>query len=147
MSNLYYVGFYMLDEHQKDYIKNSTNPQKDIFKAFFATTKITEYNYLINEIIIMDKEWMGEIRIGDVIEDCGSGSMLYYKIFRDDKKIYSNGIENLYIIKKNDFKCFYDWSICTLIDRLYEKVMNYDKLIGDNPYSEIHEALIKYYNS
>ena len=40
MSNFYYVGFYILDEHERDWVKDLTDPHKDIFKAFFETKKI-----------------------------------------------------------------------------------------------------------
>ena len=41
---------------------------------------------------------------------------------------------------------FYDYSVGDLIDNLYNKLKNYDKLIGENPYSEIYKVLEKYYN-
>jgi hypothetical protein len=128
------------------WVKDLTDPPKDIFKAFFATKKITENKYLIVEIIILENNWLPDIQVGDVIEDWDF-SMLNYRIYRDDEEISSNGFENLYIIKKENFKCFYDYSVDDLIQNLYNKLKNYDKLIGVSPYSEIYKVLEKYNNS
>lgn len=146
MEDLYYVGFYMLDEFEKDYIVDSKDPPKDIFRGFFNTKKISDNKYLILEIIISNKFWCDGIQVGDVIEDF-KGSMLNYTILRNEQEIPNNGIDSLYIIKNTDFKCFYDLSVGDLIDKLYDKLNNYDKLIGINPYSKIFEELEKYYEN
>jgi hypothetical protein len=142
MDQLYYVGFYVLDEHERDWVSELKDPPPSIFKSFFNTKKISYDKYVILEIIILDKFFIPDIRTGDIIKN-GFG-MLNYTIYRGEQEISNNGFENVYIIKNEDFKCFYDWSVDNLIDKLYNKLNNYERVIGVNPYSKIFESLKEY---
>lgn len=145
MNDFYYIGFYMLRDDENDWVKICKDPPKNIFKAFFKTKKISEEDYVITEIIIIDKLWFGDKQVGDIIKILPN-SILNYEIYRDNIEINSCGLENLYIINSEEFKCFYDRTINDLIDKLYNKLENYKNLIGINPYNEISQALNKYYN-
>ena len=142
MDELYYCGFYVLDEFEKDWIVNLKDPPKDVFRAFFNTQKVSEDNYLILEIIILD-EIFGDVKIGDIIKTVYG--MLNYTIYRNGIEINNNGFESVYIIKNDQFKCFYDFSVNKIIEELYNKLKNYENVIGTNPYTEILNSIIEYY--
>jgi hypothetical protein len=142
MSNLYYIGIYHFDEGETDCINNNTNLVKDNFKSFFCCKKINDKEYIIVEIIFIERYCIEKIKIGDTINI--SCDMITYSIFSDGKEIYS-GVENVNVIEIEKFNCFYDYSVNDLINNLYVKLKKYDKLIGSNPYSQIYEVINKYY--